>query len=169
MVGLNVMKSSFYCLYFSIPVRSIFECLGGGCEVVAMSSDAKYIAVITTGTPQVYVAIETQCRDKEYCGTMFLSLIESTKSPNFIKPGCTTQCADRLYYSVFFHQLLCVWEWTVESEQPLCHATLNTDYGRQCILTFHPTDPAQLVSNSEDTVVFYHWVSVLKIDNHTIH
>lgn len=37
----------------SIPVRSIFDCAGGGCEVVAMSTDAKYIAVITTGQPQV--------------------------------------------------------------------------------------------------------------------
>ena len=40
-------------VYFSIPVRSIFECIGEGCQVVAMSTDAKYIAVITAGTPQV--------------------------------------------------------------------------------------------------------------------
>ena len=47
----------------------------------------------------------------------------------------------------------------MESEQPLCRITLNTDYGRQRALTFHPSDSAQLVSNSDDTVVFYHWVS----------
>ena len=61
--------------------------------------------------------------------------------------------------SVCVFQEVCVWEWTLESEQPLCQTTLSTDYGRQYTLTFHPSDPSQLVSNSEDTVVFYHWVS----------
>ena len=37
----------------SVPVRSIFDGLGGGCEVVAMSTDAKYVAMISTGSPQV--------------------------------------------------------------------------------------------------------------------
>ena len=39
---------------FSVPVRSVFEGVGGdGCEVIAMSADAKYIAVLSSGTPQV--------------------------------------------------------------------------------------------------------------------
>ena len=58
-----------------------------------------------------------------------------------------------------FQQEVCVWEWTVESEEPLCSAKLNIDYGQQTRLTFHPNDSHQLVSNSEDTVVFYTWVS----------
>ena len=40
----------FYC---SVPVQSIFEGLGDGCEVVAMSTDSKYVAVISSDTPQV--------------------------------------------------------------------------------------------------------------------
>ena len=52
-----------------------------------------------------------------------------------------------------------MWEWTVESEQPLYQTTISADYGHQRTLTFHPSDPSQLVSNSDDTVVFYHWVS----------
>ena len=52
LIILNYFTSKLFCRY-SIPVRSIFECLDGGCEVVAMSTDAKYIAVITTGSPQV--------------------------------------------------------------------------------------------------------------------
>lgn len=64
-------------------------------------------------------------------------------------------------YSVYvcpWLQVLSVWEWTLNSDGPLCHTNLSTDYGRQTTLTFHPTDPSQLVSNSEDSVVFYHWV-----------
>ena len=45
-----VIDSSNGC---SVPVRSIFEGLGEGCQVVAMSTDAKYIAAISTGSPQV--------------------------------------------------------------------------------------------------------------------
>ena len=37
----------------SIPVRSIFDGFGGGCQAVAMSTDAKYVAVISTGASQV--------------------------------------------------------------------------------------------------------------------
>ena len=44
-------------VFISIPVRSIFEFLDGGCEGVAMSGDAKYIAVMTNGTPQVSVHV----------------------------------------------------------------------------------------------------------------
>ena len=47
----------------------------------------------------------------------------------------------------------------MESDHPICLMALNVDYGRQSFLTFHPTDHTQLVSNSEDTVVFYFWVS----------
>ena len=58
-------------------------------------------------------------------------------------------------------QVLTVWDWTMESDSPLCHTILSTDYGRQSFLTFHPTDHTQLVSNSDDTAVFYHWVSLI--------
>ena len=67
----------------------------------------------------------------------------------------------KIFVTMYVSQELCVWEWTVESEEPLCRTTISTDYGHQRILTFHPSDSSQLVSNSDDTVVFYHWVSPL--------
>ena len=66
-----------------------------------------------------------------------------------------------IFVTMHVSQELCVWEWTVESEKPLCQTTISTDYGHQRTLTFHPSDSSQLVSNSDDTVVFYHWVSAL--------
>ena len=66
-------------------------------------------------------------------------------------------------------QVLSVWDWTVESKTPLCHAALSTDFGRQSTLTFHPTDHSQLISNSDYTVVFYHWVSGGCVKPHLLH
>ena len=65
----------------------------------------------------------------------------------------------KIFVTVYVSQELYLWEWTVESEEPLCQTTISADYGHQRTLTFHPSDPSQLVSNSDDTVVFYHWVS----------
>ena len=34
-------------------MRTLFEGLGGGCVAVAMSEDAKYVAALSVGSPQV--------------------------------------------------------------------------------------------------------------------
>lgn len=54
-----------------------------------------------------------------------------------------------------------VWDWTVESDSPLCQVSLGPDYSYQTYMAFHHDDPHQMVSNSEDLVVFYNWVSHL--------
>ena len=55
-------------------------------------------------------------------------------------------------------QVLSIWEWTESSNKPLCQAVLGEDFSYQTHLTFHGQDSHQLVSNSDDLVVFYNWV-----------
>ncbi|XP_064391567.1 cilia- and flagella-associated protein 251-like [Halichondria panicea] len=54
-------------------------------------------------------------------------------------------------------QVVCVWDWSSGCEGPLCTTSLSVDSGPQDHLVFHPSDNQQLVSNSEDSVVFYTW------------
>ena len=82
---------------------------------------------------------------------------------------CTYKCvliSNYLYQSsIYIHmcvlcvQVVSVWEWTLDSDTPVCQIALGEDFSFQTFLTFHPDDPRQLISNSIDMVVFYYWVS----------
>ncbi|XP_036382155.1 cilia- and flagella-associated protein 251 [Megalops cyprinoides] len=53
-------------------------------------------------------------------------------------------------------QRVCIWEWTSETEAPVCVTELNPEYGCQNYIIFDPNDSTQLLSNSESQVLFYH-------------
>ncbi|XP_048833983.1 cilia- and flagella-associated protein 251 isoform X1 [Brienomyrus brachyistius] len=52
-------------------------------------------------------------------------------------------------------QRVCIWDWTTETETPLCVKEVGPEYGRQQHILFHPTDSNQLLSNSESRVLFH--------------
>ena len=103
----------YVCSFCSIPVRTIFEGLGQGCLSVAMSDDARYVATLSAGVPQVShlqrLAILPTC----------ISLITHV----YVLHVCML--------CVCLLQVVCVWEWTIESNTPLCQTTLSTDFGQQ--------------------------------------
>jgi hypothetical protein len=54
-------------------------------------------------------------------------------------------------------QVLAIWEWTSDSETPLCTAQLDPAYGRQNHIRFNEENTYELVTNSNSQVVFYQW------------
>ena len=50
-----------------------------------------------------------------------------------------------------------IWDWTAQSERPLCALELKRDYSNQHYLQFNPRQSSQLVSNSMTQVLFYEW------------
>lgn len=56
-------------------------------------------------------------------------------------------------------QVVSVWDWTSESNEPVCKATLDPSYGLQTFVEFNHSDPRQFVSNGEEHVIFYDWKS----------
>ncbi|XP_063050835.1 cilia- and flagella-associated protein 251 [Engraulis encrasicolus] len=52
-------------------------------------------------------------------------------------------------------QRLCVWDWSSESETPLCMSELPEELGNQKHIMVHPSDNTQLISNSQSRVLFY--------------
>ncbi|KPP73376.1 hypothetical protein Z043_107544, partial [Scleropages formosus] len=52
-------------------------------------------------------------------------------------------------------QRVCVWDWTSDTENPLCVTDLSLELGRQHHILFHPNDSSQLLSNSDTHVLFY--------------
>ena len=59
--------------------------------------------------------------------------------------------------SADFPQVLAVWEWTTDSETPVCTAELNRNHGLQYFVRFNPENPHQIVSNSPHQTLFYEW------------
>lgn len=54
-------------------------------------------------------------------------------------------------------QVLAIWEWTSDSETPICTAQLDPDYGRQANIRFNLENTFELVTNSNNQVIFYEW------------
>lgn len=50
-----------------------------------------------------------------------------------------------------------IWDWTAQSERPLCALELKRDHSNQHHLRFNPRQSSQLVSNSTTQVLFYEW------------
>lgn len=59
--------------------------------------------------------------------------------------------------SAHYPQVLAIWEWTTESETPLCTAELKPEYGPQINIRFNLENTFQLVTNSYSQTIFYEW------------
>lgn len=93
------------------------------------------------------VVVIAMSPDSQYMATISASKLQAS---SFIRCSYVT--------SKVHFQVVSIWEWTNDSSAPLCQASLGEDYSYQTHLAFHDDDPHQLVSNSEDLVVFYYWV-----------
>ncbi len=54
-------------------------------------------------------------------------------------------------------QVLAIWEWTTESEIPICTAEIDPKFGLQKNLRFNVENTFQLVTNSSNQALFYEW------------
>ncbi|XP_029999722.1 cilia- and flagella-associated protein 251 [Sphaeramia orbicularis] len=52
-------------------------------------------------------------------------------------------------------QDVCIWDWTNETEKPLFSIEINPEYGFQKYFLFNPNDNNQLLSSSENHVLWY--------------
>lgn len=59
--------------------------------------------------------------------------------------------------SAQYPQVLALWEWTTDSESPVCTAELNQEYGPQSNIRFNPENTFQIVTNSFSQTIFYEW------------
>ena len=56
-----------------------------------------------------------------------------------------------------YPQVLAVWEWTTESEVPLCTAEIDPKFGIQSNIRFNLENTFQIVTNSSFQALFYEW------------
>jgi cilia- and flagella-associated protein 251 len=54
-------------------------------------------------------------------------------------------------------QVLAIWEWTTDSDEPLCAVELRENYGLQTNIRFNVENIFQLITNSPTQAIFYEW------------
>ena len=59
--------------------------------------------------------------------------------------------------SADYPQVLAIWEWTTDSDKPLCTAELEPRFGPQINIRFNLENTFQIVTNSHHQAVFYEW------------
>ena len=53
--------------------------------------------------------------------------------------------------------MLAIWEWTTDSDKPLCTAELDPKFGPQTNICFNLENTFQIVTNSHHQTIFYEW------------
>ena len=53
--------------------------------------------------------------------------------------------------------MLAIWEWTTDSESPVCTAEIDSMYGLQSNIRFNPYNIYQVVTNNQTQTIFYEW------------
>ncbi|XP_030074184.1 cilia- and flagella-associated protein 251 [Microcaecilia unicolor] len=54
-------------------------------------------------------------------------------------------------------QRVCIWNWTLAVEKPICSVELPSGFDQQNYIIFNPRDHTQLISNGKTKVIFYLW------------
>jgi cilia- and flagella-associated protein 251 len=54
-------------------------------------------------------------------------------------------------------QVLAIWEWTSDNEDPLCKTELSEKFGVQTNIRFNLENNFQLMTNSPNQAIFYEW------------
>jgi hypothetical protein len=76
--------------------------------------------------------------------------------------GTLAMCitADSKYISTLSSKLpqkLSIWEWTNESDKPVCSIQLPIDYDLQKIVRFNNDNVYQLITNGDNQAMFFEW------------
>lgn len=56
-------------------------------------------------------------------------------------------------------QILAIWEWTTDSDVPVCTAEIDSIFGLQSNIRFNSDDIHQVVTNNQSQAIFYEWTS----------
>lgn len=59
--------------------------------------------------------------------------------------------------SAHYPQVLAIWEWTTDSDIPVCTAEIDPMYGLQSNIRFNLFDIHQIVTNNNSQCIFYEW------------
>ena len=100
------------------------------------------ISIVYKLTPILSIPVQTYFNDHSY-GCISVAITPDSK---FIAS-----------LSAQYPQVLAIWEWTTDSEMPVCTAEIDPMYGLQSTIRFNAYNVYQVVTNNHSQTIFYEW------------
>ncbi|NWV90535.1 CF251 protein, partial [Machaerirhynchus nigripectus] len=149
-------------LYVSSHVVVIHDILGnkqyhlqGHTNVIScvcVSEDKRWVATSDRGPDALIIVWDS------YSGVPVRTIFESHPEDGVCAIAISQDAKYLVTISAGTVQKVCVWRWTLPTEEPICSTELQPEFGCQDYVIFNPQNPHEFVSNSKTRVIFYLWV-----------
>ncbi|NWW18104.1 CF251 protein, partial [Falcunculus frontatus] len=149
-------------LYVSSHIMVIHDILGnkqyhlqGHTNVISclcVSEDKRWVATADRGPDALIIVWDS------YSGVPVRTIFESHPEDGVCAIAISQNAKYLVTISAGPVQKVCVWRWTLPTEEPMCSTELQPEFGHQDYVIFNPQNPHEFVSNSKTQVIFYLWV-----------
>ncbi|XP_033747234.1 cilia- and flagella-associated protein 251-like isoform X1 [Pecten maximus] len=116
-----------------------------------ISEDKRWLATGDKGKDSMVIIWDT------YTGVPVQTIFDDDQEGGVVAMAMTPDARYLATLSSAKKQILAIWDWTVDGENPMCTAELKPNYGVQNFIKFNEEDIHYLVTNSDSQVVFFHW------------
>ncbi|NXL70301.1 CF251 protein, partial [Leptocoma aspasia] len=119
---------------------------------LSVSEDKRWVATADRGPDALIIVWDS------YSGVPVRTIFESHSEDGVCAIAISQDAKYLVTISAAAVQKVCVWRWTLPTEQPKCCIELKPEFGYQDYVIFNPQNPHEFVSNSKTQVIFYLWV-----------
>ncbi|NXD30493.1 CF251 protein, partial [Spelaeornis formosus] len=149
-------------LYVSSHIVVIHDILGnrqfhlqGHTNVISclcVSEDKRWVATADRGPDALIIVWDS------YSGVPVHTIFRSDSEDGVCAIAISQDAKYLVTISAAPVQKVCVWRWTLPTEEAICSTELKPEFGYQDYVIFNPQNPREFVSNSKTQVIFYLWV-----------
>ncbi|XP_064248583.1 cilia- and flagella-associated protein 251 isoform X2 [Passer domesticus] len=118
---------------------------------LCVSADKRWVATADQGPDAMIIVWDS------YSGVPVRTIFESHAEDGVCAIAISQDAKYLVTISAATVQKVCVWRWTLLTEEPVCSTELKPEFGYQDYVIFNPQNPHEFVSNSKTQVIFYLW------------
>ncbi|NWW29512.1 CF251 protein, partial [Panurus biarmicus] len=119
---------------------------------LCVSEDKRWVATADRGPDALIMVWDS------YSGVPVRTIFESHSEDGICAIAISQDAKYLVTISAATVQKVCVWRWTLPTEEAICSIELKPEFGHQDYVIFNPQNPHEFVSNSKTQMIFYLWV-----------
>jgi WD40 repeat protein len=131
-------------------VQKLLQGHSNNISCTCASRDKRWVVTADKGDNSMIIVWDT------YTGTPVQTIFEAHEK-GVVAMAMTPDAKYIVSIGTLPNQTLAIWDWTTDGETPICSTQLNDSHGQQTYVHFNPEDTSQIVSNSDNQVIFYSW------------
>ncbi|NWY38020.1 CF251 protein, partial [Sylvia atricapilla] len=119
---------------------------------LCVSENKRWIATADRGPDALIMVWDS------YSGVLVRTIFESHSEDGVCAIDISQDAKYLVTISAAAVQEVCVWRWTLPTENAICSIELKPEFGHQDYVIFNPQNPHEFLSNSKTQMIFYLWV-----------